>query len=71
METDDYIDHDTKVELKSMHVTIEATYQNDLLSNARDRLTEAEALLQNAIRVCADHCSAIDTKIFDAKYGSR
>ncbi|MCW3543199.1 hypothetical protein [Burkholderia cenocepacia] len=71
IEADEYSDQDIKLELQAMHVDIDAQYQSDLLSNARDRLTEAEALLKNAIRLCTDHCSAIDTKIFDAKYGNR
>ncbi|MDS0850113.1 hypothetical protein [Burkholderia cenocepacia] len=71
IEADEYSDHDMKLEIKAMHVNIDAQYQSDLLSNARDRLTEAEALLKNAIRLCTDHCGPIDTKIFDAKYGNR
>ncbi|AOI57416.1 hypothetical protein [Burkholderia diffusa] len=70
VEVSEYLDHDTKAELRAMHVDIEAKYQGDLLSNARDRLTEAVALLKNAIRICTDQTSAIDATIFDARFGS-
>lgn len=68
IDADDLFDDDTKVEIKSMHIVIEASFQSDLLSNARERLAEAESLFKNAVRVCEDHSSVIDDMIFDAKY---
>ncbi|WP_321853129.1 hypothetical protein [Burkholderia cenocepacia] len=50
-------------EFNSMFITFEAKYQTDLFNNSRERLTEAEVLLNNAVRVCKNHSRVIDQVI--------